>query len=119
MQVKNIHIIAAKPGQAGINGLRDGAGNIPPLRPTDTHLGAHNHLRTKRFQCATQIAFGYAITISRRGIEIRNALVNGAANGAILFGRAALHHQAADGATPVAENGNTKAGLAEWTLFHR
>jgi hypothetical protein len=46
-------------------------------------------------------------------------LVNGAANGAVLFGRGAFHHQAADGATTITQNGNTEASLAEWSLFHR
>ena len=102
VEVKNVHAITTQPAKAGINGLRDGAGNIHALRPSDAHLGAHNHLRAKSFQRAAQIAFGYAIAVSGCRIEIRDALVNGAANGAVLFGCGAFHHQAADGATTIA-----------------
>ena len=82
------------------------------------HLGADIDLGLQRLEDAAEILFRAAVAVLRGGVEIIDAELQRAGDGALLVGRRAADHQPADRAAAEAQQRDVEPGLAEPAFFH-
>ena len=84
--MQDVHAVGPEAPQAFFHRGDDGGADVAALPAADAHLGAHRDLGIERPQRAAEIGFGHAVPVCGGGVEIGDALVDRAADVAVLLG---------------------------------
>ena len=112
-------MIAAKARQAFVQAARDRARNIATMLGAEPHLGPQDNVGPQRLENAAEVAFGLAVAVERRCIDIVDAGRDCARQRPLLIGCGALGEEAADGTGAVAQHRGFEAGPAKAPLLHQ
>src|SRR5947207_65989 len=118
MELEQIDRVALQPLQAGFEGSGDRLTDLAALGGRQSHLGADIDIRLQRLQHPAEIVLGFAVAVHLRGVEIVDAELDRARDGAFLVGGGALDHQPADRAAAKAEQRYVETGAAALSVLH-
>ncbi len=119
VQVEDVDPLHAEALQACVERLRHRLADAAEIRGRQPHLGADDRVGgLELLQDAAEVLFGFAVSVLHRGVEIVDAGLERAGDGALLVGRIAAHHEAADRAAAEAEDREPHPAAAEGAFVH-
>jgi len=118
VELEQVDALEAEAAEARLEGRRHGLGGAAARLIRDAHLGADDDARTEGLEDAAEVLLGLAVAVLHGRVEVVDAGCERLRDRALLVGRIAAHHQAADGAAAEAEHRDLQAGPPESAHFH-